>query len=170
MSNAINLIGNQYGRLTVIARAGSKYVGIKKRRKVPCWLCSCTCGNQKIVTSPNLKSGDTKSCGCLSSELKSKRLKFDPRMKHVEDFVDSNGHLKPEFEKNYHPTINKKPRITNVSGVTGVSCKNHSGKIIWIANLYYHGKYVLNKCFDNKKDAIAARIAAEEKYLQNYVK
>lgn len=169
MTKAINLIGNRYGRLTVIARAGSKYTGVKTRQKVACWLCACTCGNQTIVIAQNLKSGNTKSCGCLSKELKSKRLKFDPRMKHTKDFVDSNGHLKPEFEKNYHPTINKKPRVTNVTGVTGVSCENHAGKTFWIAKLYYHGKYVLNQRFDHKKDAIAARRAAEEKYLQKYL-
>ena len=29
------------------------------------WLCKCQCGNELIVSASNLKSGNTKSCGCL---------------------------------------------------------------------------------------------------------
>ena len=34
----------------------------------PQWLCRCTCGNTIIVTGKRLKSGNTKSCGCLQPE------------------------------------------------------------------------------------------------------
>lgn len=169
MSKAINLIGNHYGRLTVISRAGSKLQGIKKQRKVPCWLCQCSCGKKTIATSQNLKHGNVRSCGCLSRELKSQRMKHDPRIKHVEDFLDENRHLKPEYEKNYHPTKDTKPRISNSSGVTGVSREIRNGKNIWIATLYYHGKYVLNRQFNDKNAAVAARVAAEQKYLRQFL-
>lgn len=29
------------------------------------WLCRCDCGTEKVVKSASLKSGNTKSCGCL---------------------------------------------------------------------------------------------------------
>lgn len=54
----INLIGNVYGRLTVI----------KKSEKQSMWLCKCECGNEKIVYSSSLYSGASKSCGCLRIE------------------------------------------------------------------------------------------------------
>jgi predicted DNA-binding transcriptional regulator AlpA len=38
------------------------------------WLCVCDCGNEKTVNYYNLKSGATKSCGCLRSE-KARRIK-----------------------------------------------------------------------------------------------
>ena len=37
------------------------------------WLCRCQCGNEKIVAGNNLKSGQTKSCGCLSLQRKHER-------------------------------------------------------------------------------------------------
>lgn len=32
------------------------------------WLCTCDCGKQAVVSGSQLKSGRTKSCGCLKSE------------------------------------------------------------------------------------------------------
>lgn len=41
------------------------------------WLCECSCEehNRIVVSSYDLTSGHTKSCGCLNSELSSKRNK-----------------------------------------------------------------------------------------------
>lgn len=57
-----NELGNKYGRLTVIDRAENTTDG--KAR----WLCQCECGNQCIVIGKLLRSGHTKSCGCLQKE------------------------------------------------------------------------------------------------------
>jgi len=32
------------------------------------WLCQCDCGNEVTVSGNNLRSGNTKSCGCLLRE------------------------------------------------------------------------------------------------------
>jgi hypothetical protein len=37
------------------------------------WVCDCECGNETIVAGNNLKSGQTKSCGCLSLQRKQER-------------------------------------------------------------------------------------------------
>ena len=58
----INILGNKYGRLTVIARAENN----PKGRAM--WLCLCDCGNEKVVNSGDLRTGHSKSCGCLSRE------------------------------------------------------------------------------------------------------
>jgi hypothetical protein len=57
-----DLTGLKYGRLTV-----SKYVSQNKSHN-SLWLCKCDCGNEKIVPSPDLRQGKTKSCGCLFKE------------------------------------------------------------------------------------------------------
>ena len=57
----IDLAGNKYGRLTAIRRIGTK-------RGSPLWECICECNNYVNVTSRELTSGNTKSCGCLSLE------------------------------------------------------------------------------------------------------
>ncbi len=37
--------------------------------------CLCSCGTVKIIRADNVKSGATLSCGCLSREKASERLK-----------------------------------------------------------------------------------------------
>ncbi len=37
--------------------------------------CKCSCGTVKIFREDNVKSGSTLSCGCLSREKASERLK-----------------------------------------------------------------------------------------------
>jgi hypothetical protein len=77
-----NLLGQKFARLLVIAEA--EPVGVRKRRT---WLCQCDCGNQKVVKADELKSGDTKSCGCLNQEKRKERatglysanIKYTPR-------------------------------------------------------------------------------------------
>jgi hypothetical protein len=61
-----SLIGNTYGRLTVVEEAGRK--GTQKL-----WKCICECGNETYLTSHILASGHTNSCGCLRSEKVSRR-------------------------------------------------------------------------------------------------
>ena len=59
-----DLTNQLFGRLTVIRRAGTDM------NKKPLWLCRCSCGKQTLVPSQSLKSGATKSCGCLQEEHK----------------------------------------------------------------------------------------------------
>lgn len=37
------------------------------------WLCRCDCGTERAVYSAGLRDGTSKSCGCLSRELSSRR-------------------------------------------------------------------------------------------------
>lgn len=62
MPRGKNMIGERYGRLTVIARSG------QRSPKGAMWICSCDCGGQKTVAREYLVKGTTKSCGCLSAE------------------------------------------------------------------------------------------------------
>jgi hypothetical protein len=57
-----NFIGQKFGRLTVVEKAGRD----KKRNAL--WLCRCDCGGEKIVRGYDLKNGKTQSCGCLRYE------------------------------------------------------------------------------------------------------
>jgi hypothetical protein len=56
------LIGQQFERLLVISAAG------RSKRGSLLWLCRCDCGVERIVRGYSLKSGNTKSCGCLRRE------------------------------------------------------------------------------------------------------
>ena len=60
----IDLTGKTFGKLTVVRRA-SEHWG----QKQVYWTCTCACGNSKTVDidGARLKSGGTRSCGCIAS-------------------------------------------------------------------------------------------------------
>ena len=68
-TRANDITGQRFGRLTAIRptekRLGSGVV----------WECRCDCGNIAYVSNTSLKSGDTRSCGCLQREAASKTAK-----------------------------------------------------------------------------------------------
>ena len=57
-------------RLTVL------YLAPKTQRGERSWVCKCACSQEKIieVTGSRLRSGITRSCGCLQKELAKKRI------------------------------------------------------------------------------------------------
>ena len=57
----VDLVGEKYGRLTVVAFD-------RVQNKKAYWKCVCDCGLTVIATGNNLRSGNTKSCGCLQRE------------------------------------------------------------------------------------------------------
>ena len=63
----IDLTGQTFGRLTVIKRSPTSAK----------WLCQCECGNVTEVTTTHLKSGHTKSCGCLQKDVTSERSRIN---------------------------------------------------------------------------------------------
>ena len=75
MTKFIDLTGQKFGRLTVIEEDGKR-----NNKGYIMWKCKCDCGNTTIVSSNHLRSGSTKSCGCLKKVqiqlFKSKRASY----------------------------------------------------------------------------------------------
>ena len=65
---ALKLIGEKFGRLTVESRFGTN------KRKRATWKCLCDCGNYVVAESNNLVSGNTRSCGCLKNDIHRDRM------------------------------------------------------------------------------------------------
>ena len=83
-----NLQGQRFGRLTVL-----NYVGSDKRGW-GIWHCKCDCGNEKDILARSLKTGSTKSCGCL---------KMETNHSHPKNFTGQFfGFIEPLY-----PTINR---------------------------------------------------------------
>lgn len=61
-TKVIDMVGDVCGRLTVLSRA-NKPANVKTDKAY--WLCKCVCGKEKVVSGDELRSGGTKSCGCL---------------------------------------------------------------------------------------------------------
>ena len=58
-----DISGKRFGRFVVV-----EFVDTRKRQSR--WLCKCDCGNTKVIYKGNLTTGNTKSCGCLSLEVR----------------------------------------------------------------------------------------------------
>ena len=57
----IDLTGQCFGDLTVISRAPAA--------RESSWVCECACGRKITVRAGNLKSGNSKSCGCRRPDV-----------------------------------------------------------------------------------------------------
>jgi len=66
MRKTLNLLGQKFGKLTVIEKAENHIQPNGKRYTR--WLCKCDCGNKIIVRTSHLTKGHTRSCGCLQRE------------------------------------------------------------------------------------------------------
>jgi hypothetical protein len=67
-STRIDLTGQKFGRLTVVSFSHAKQRSF--------WNCVCECGTAKTVLGKSLKSGGSRSCGCLQKESSAKNVQF----------------------------------------------------------------------------------------------
>lgn len=58
----IDMTGKKFNRLTVIE------ISHRTARRRYFWRCLCDCGNETIIVGDDIRSGHTKSCGCLLKE------------------------------------------------------------------------------------------------------
>ena len=68
MGKTLDLTGQRFGKLSVLCKSGYHNGKIM-------WRCVCDCGNETTVYGGSLRSGNTKSCGCINA-------KQNPRYKH----------------------------------------------------------------------------------------
>lgn len=72
LSNKIrNIVGERFERLLVV---GFSHISQDKGRNAY-WKCLCDCGNFTTVHSGALRTGSTRSCGCLAAELNKTRIR-----------------------------------------------------------------------------------------------
>lgn len=62
MPKPLDLSGQKFGRLTPIEIVGTH----SSRAKL--WRCRCDCGGETTVEATKLRTGNTRSCGCLVTE------------------------------------------------------------------------------------------------------
>lgn len=60
---AMDLTGERFGKLSVLKRCP------QNSPSGATWICQCDCGKIKVVPGSNLRSGNTKSCGCAKGKL-----------------------------------------------------------------------------------------------------
>ncbi len=142
----LDITGKRYGKLTALypldrpTSTGSVY-----------WKCRCDCGNEVEVSVSDLNKGNNKSCGCLKREYQ--KLVHD-RLELVDgtcvEWLDG-----------------RKSRCDNTSGYRGVFKKKNgkfSVSIGFKKKIYYIGVY------EGYEEAVEARLRAEEKVHEGFVK
>jgi hypothetical protein len=205
----VHLVGRIYGDLTVIAKRGSN----KHRQSI--WLCTCICGNQKLVSTKSLRTGHTKSCGCRLRKGTAERMKgnsynlrhgfakikqgpvyraFTSNRERCNNrnscwyhlyggkgitFFDSFGQYWEAIGKDYPgPNHRLKRRNTDLgfdvdgncfwepigTGINGVNYRKRSRT--WQARIRVNGQVKHLGEYKTKAQAIQARLAAEQKYIE----
>lgn len=91
MPKVKDLTGRKFGRLEILERAPNKS-GIHEAM----WKCKCDCGKKVNAVGGQLRSGRTKSCGCLRNEQIKKGLNY----KHGQSGTVGyrKGHLAPTVQ------------------------------------------------------------------------
>jgi len=91
----IDLVGKKFGRLTVLAYDRTEHVRHPaSERHVAYWKCRCSCGNECSVMGRRLRTGATRSCGCLLHE----RLVRGPRRRKRMPLYAGDETLGSEFD------------------------------------------------------------------------
>ena len=99
----INLVGQRFGRLTVLERVENEITS--SGNSVVMWRCLCDCGEETIVRSSALLHGYTKSCGCMKSHgeyyistyLLSNSINFEKQKKFSDLLGVGGGNLSYDF-------------------------------------------------------------------------
>lgn len=179
-SNKLNLAGQRFGKLTAIKDTGKRYRGLA------IWQCKCDCGNTCEVTSNHLRTGHTTSCGCRlgnRNDLTGQRFGRLVAQEYV-GRVNNNTMWKcicdcgNEVVVNAHSlkdgitlssiSSSRKINKNNSTGVRGVTFDRKRNK--WVAQITFQRKnYNLGR-YDDKEDAVNARLEGEERFFGKYRK
>lgn len=92
--NFLDLVGRVFGRLRVVRQAG------RAKQRTILWHCRCECGEQVVVRSNHLRSGQTTSCGCL-------------RLEALQRSRTTHGQAAGRQSSEYKAYCNAKTRCTN---------------------------------------------------------
>lgn len=117
MGIKVNLIGKKFNRLTVIGESTKR-----PNSTSAVWICECDCKKHVFVTTHDLKTGHSKSCGCLSRELLIKRNISNAT--HKQKINNKTTH-------EYYAWIGMKTRCCNINNR---DYKNYGGRGIKIYN------------------------------------
>ncbi len=115
------------------------------------WHCRCSCGNEKDVPVDALLNGDYVSCGC--------------RRQEINKTISSNLHFVDGTCVEW--IRSRKSRTDNTSGFRGVN-QRKDGK--YVAVIGFKGKRYYIGSYNTYKEAVEARLAAEEEIHGGFLK
>lgn len=116
MARRIDHVGQRFGRLEVLAAESITHYGETR------WRCRCDCGEVVFVLGLNLRTGHTRSCGCLARELRAAWNRVS-----ISHGAARNGQRAPEYwtwQGAKDRCFNSRNRMFRYYGARGISmCK-----------------------------------------------
>lgn len=138
MAKIINIIGQKFGKLTVINMRQDR--GNKNQI---IYDCKCDCGNNHIVSGESIRSGKSKSCGCN---------RRTPPNKEIDRTL-------AVWKQLYKSTIEKRNKKKNIT-ITDIELDEFI--LLSKGNCFYCGSEPSNKAIDRH------RTTNEERCIVNY--
>ena len=162
--NTKNLIGQTFGRLTVIERVDNK-----RKKRGARWLCKCSCGNLHEASGNSLTQGLVKSCGCLFANMRKKPL-------GMSDVEFSKTRLRQIWNGMKNRCYNKNTRDYKYCGSKGtIVCEewknNFNNFYEWSINNGYNDNLTLDRIntFGNYEPSNCRWITISEQQLNRRV-
>jgi hypothetical protein len=142
-------VGNKYGRYLVV-----KFSHINRHRKA-IWECVCDCGEVRVVCGNNLRSGISRSCGCLKIETTVKLMKGVNKSKEHKKNMSMN-----------HANVNGE---NNPNWKGGITCDRHKDINSneyknWRISIFKRDNYKCQACDDGSNKLIPHHIARWSDY------
>lgn len=160
----LDLTGERYGRLVVlepwgqtgsekepVKDGGRKEAGVNEKKTPERWLCRCDCGNLCVCQKESLRTGKTKSCGCLREEQRK------ANMQSAIHFAENTCLERIASRKN---------ASNNTSGRRGVYLRKNG---TWRASIGFQGKVYNLGTYKDYEDAVRAREEAEKQYYDVFL-
>ena len=140
-----NLAGMKFAHLLILKRDEMK------KSTHSYWLCQCDCGKQCICRKENLRSGVTRSCGCLQEAQRK------VNMKKAIHFMDGTCVERIACRKTFS---------NNTSGHRGVYRRENNR---WRASIGFQGKSYNLGSFATYEEAVQARLDAEKRLYDPFL-
>lgn len=157
-NRAISLVGNRYGKLTVIELD-------HKVDYCRYWKCKCDCGNSVVVSGEHLRSHHTYSCGCVDTshggsqaenEIKYFIKSLLPDTEIVKYYMDNRKQIDiylPEYK--FGVEYNGSPFHASENGLYGNKDKYyHRDKFLYARDCGIHLVNIFDVDYNHNKDAI----------------
>src|SRR5262245_20287289 len=123
MGKFVDLTGQRFGRLTVLARVPPEL--LNKVVFEAHWLCGCRCGELIHTRASSLKNGHTRSCGCFHRDRLKLGMGSPEQMRELGLATRTHGHTVGGPSPEYSSWVAMMQRCYNPNKI---NYKNYGGR------------------------------------------
>ncbi len=152
-----------FGRLKVVRKVETRFT--KGGNPIGRWLCLCSCGKEKVVSTNSLQQGKTKSCGCLLAESAQSKGHNNKTHGDYSKFASMDEKIRRQAWSNIQERSKRRGYSSDLEisdlPVLGVKCP--------ILGVAYTKGSLKNKDYSPSVDRINSNLPYLKKYKDNLV-